>query len=49
MGLGSYFLMINASPWNLTKIDESAYQMNTWEWPSVFTPGKLVTLCTTSV
>jgi hypothetical protein len=41
MGLGSYFLMINASPWTLTKIanSEKEYQMNHWEWPQTFYPG----------
>lgn len=39
MGLGSYFLMINATPWNLTKGEQSHYQMNTWEWPDTFAPG----------
>ncbi|KAF2820997.1 PLC-like phosphodiesterase [Ophiobolus disseminans] len=41
MGLGSWFLMINASPWNLTRIvgSERENQMNTWIWPDVFLPG----------
>ncbi|KAF2023112.1 PLC-like phosphodiesterase [Setomelanomma holmii] len=41
MGLGSYFLMINASPWTLSKIQGSSrqYQMNTWSWPDTFVSG----------
>ncbi|KAH7073646.1 PLC-like phosphodiesterase [Paraphoma chrysanthemicola] len=41
MGLGSYFLMINASPWTLSKIPGSSrqYQMNTWKWPDTFVSG----------
>ena len=34
--------MINASPWNLTKIagSEHEYQMNTWDWPDTFKSGE---------
>lgn len=39
MGLGSYFLMINATPWKLIRGNESQHQMNKWDWPAEFAAG----------
>ena len=39
MGLGSFLLFINASPWNLTKIASHNYQMEKWNSPGVISPG----------
>jgi hypothetical protein len=44
MGLATYFLMINATPWNLTKVagPDGRYPSNTRQWPDKFLAGQSV-------
>ncbi|CZR51222.1 uncharacterized protein PAC_01097 [Phialocephala subalpina] len=39
MGIGSYFLFINATPWPFHLLKQHSYQMNTWDFPSVVDSG----------
>ncbi|KAL2679294.1 hypothetical protein Neosp_010064 [[Neocosmospora] mangrovei] len=36
---GSYFLLVNATPWKMTLAGRSSYQMNVWEFPEIIEPG----------
>ncbi|KAI8664571.1 hypothetical protein NCS55_00966400 [Fusarium keratoplasticum] len=36
---GSYFLLVNATPWKMTLSGRSSYQMNVWEFPETIEPG----------
>ncbi|RSL89300.1 hypothetical protein CEP51_001301 [Fusarium floridanum] len=36
---GSYFLLVNATPWKMTLSGRSSYQMNVWEFPVTIAPG----------
>lgn len=39
---GSYFLLVNATPWKMTLAGRSSYQMNVWEFPEIIEPGEIV-------
>jgi hypothetical protein len=37
---GSWFLLVNATPWNMTLTKTSSYQMNIWKFPKTIKPGE---------
>lgn len=39
---GSYFLLVNATPWKMTLSGRSSYQMNVWYFPETIEPGKII-------
>ncbi|KAM0421343.1 hypothetical protein ACHAPT_010875 [Fusarium lateritium] len=38
-GKGSYFLLVNATPWKMTRSGSHNYQMNVWNFPETIEPG----------
>ncbi|KAJ9414848.1 hypothetical protein FOXG_14792 [Fusarium oxysporum f. sp. lycopersici 4287] len=36
---GSYFLLVNATPWNMTLTRKRSYQMNQFNFPEIIRPG----------
>lgn len=43
-GKGAFFLLINATPWAFTQVDQHQYQMTAWEFPQSIPPGKSSTV-----
>ncbi|KAF4447230.1 hypothetical protein F53441_9217 [Fusarium austroafricanum] len=43
---GSYFLLVNATPWRMTFSGRSSYQMNVWEFPLTIEPGEEASVLT---
>lgn len=39
--IGSYFLLINATPWNMTLTRNVSYQMNLFNFPKTIKPGDI--------
>lgn len=36
---GAFFLLVNATPWTFTQVNQHQYQMTAWEFPQVISPG----------
>ncbi|PMD12384.1 hypothetical protein NA56DRAFT_675256 [Hyaloscypha hepaticicola] len=39
MGIGSYVLLINATPWSFNLVEQYSHQMSTWDFPAVVENG----------